>query len=289
MKYIDIHSHIHDKDFDKDRDDVLKRMGENGVATITIGTHLESSRRAVALAEKESLVYATVGIHPTDTKIEIVPKELEELAHHKKVVAIGECGIDYFDKRGGWANTNSSDLRAPSNQSTLSFRGGTSEAEKKRQRELFELQVELALKVDKPLMIHGRPSKGTMDAYHDILDILYLYSGEFGEKLRGNVHFFVGDVEIARKFLELGFSMSFTGVLTFTSDYDEVVRFLPLDKIMTETDSPYATPVPYRGKRNEPIYVKEVVKKIAELRGENEKSIAKAILDNSKLLFHLEF
>ena len=83
--------------------------------------------------------------------------------------------------------------------------------------------------------------------------------------------------------------MSFTGVLTFTSDYDEVVRFLPLDKIMTETDSPYATPVPYRGKRNEPIYVKEVVKKIAELRGENEKSIAKAILDNSKLLFHLEF
>ena len=165
VEYIDIHSHIHDKEFDENRSEVLGRMKENGIATITVGTHLESSRRALALAEKESLVYATVGIHPTDTKVEIVPKELEELARHKRVVAIGECGLDYF-------------------------REGTSDTEKKRQRALFESQIELALKVDKPLMIHGRPSKGTMDAYHDILDILYFYSGRAGEKTSRQCSFF---------------------------------------------------------------------------------------------------
>lgn len=264
IEYIDIHSHIHDSDFNNDRDEVLARMKEKHTATITVGTHLDSSKKAVELAEKEKFVWATVGIHPTDTKVETVPKELEALAHHKKVVAIGECGLDYF-------------------------RGGTSEVEKKRQRALFESQIELALKVDKPLMIHGRPSKGTMDAYHDILDILYLYSREFGEKLRGNIHFFAGNVEIARKFLELGFSMSFTGVLTFTNDYDEVIRFLPLNKIMSETDSPYVAPVPNRGKRNEPIYVKKVVKKIGKLRGESNKEVAVNIINNAKSLFRLEF
>ncbi|MEK7558420.1 MAG: TatD family hydrolase [Patescibacteria group bacterium] len=256
INYIDIHSHIHDKEFDKDRDEVLARMKESNIATITIGTHLESSRKAVALAEKESLVYATVGIHPTDTKVEIVSKELEELAHHKKVVAIGECGLDYF-------------------------RGSTSEVEKKRQRALFESQIELAIKVDKPLMIHGRPSRGSMDAYLDILEILTPYKLEHGEHLRGNIHFFSGNKEIAQKFLDLGFTMSFTGVVTFTHDYNDVIRFLPLTSIMSETDSPYVAPVPYRDKRNEPLFIRETAAQIARIRGENENMVAEALFKNA--------
>jgi len=133
FNYFDIHSHIHDKEYDADREEVLARMREAKIGTITIGTYLESSKRAVALAEKEGDVWASVGIHPTDTNVTDLPAEFRELARHRRVVAIGECGLDYF-------------------------RGGTSDEEKRRQRELFEMQIELALSIEKPLMLHGRPS-----------------------------------------------------------------------------------------------------------------------------------
>lgn len=261
--YFDIHSHIHDKEFDGDRVEVLARMRAAKTGTITVGTHLESSKKAVALAEREPDVWATVGIHPTDTRVTALPHELEALARHPRVVAIGECGLDYF-------------------------RGGTETTEKARQRELFEAQIELALKLDKPLMIHGRPSKGSMDAYYDILDILYRYSREAGEKLRGNVHFFAGDTHVAKKFLELGFSMSFTGVITFASDYDRIIGEIPLPFLMAETDSPYATPVPHRGKRNEPCFVKEVVSRIGSLRGEGVEAVREAFVQNAARRFSLQ-
>ncbi|MDP3957852.1 MAG: TatD family hydrolase [bacterium] len=260
--YFDIHSHIHDKEFDGDRDAVLARMREAKTGTITVGTHLESSKKAVALAEKEKDVWATVGVHPTDTRVTALPHALEALARHPRAVAIGECGLDYY-------------------------RGGTSEEEKLRQRALFEAQIELALALDKPLMVHARPTKGTMDAYHDLIDILYRYSREAGEKLRGNVHFFAGDLDVAKDLLELGFTMSFTGVLTFASDYDRVVQEIPLASLMAETDSPYATPAPHRGKRNEPMYVKEVAGRIAALRSEGEKAVKRALVENARRLFIL--
>lgn len=258
--YFDIHSHLHDKEFDADRDEVLGRMREANVGAITVGTHLESSKQAVALAEKEPSVWATVGVHPTDTKVTALPHELEALARHPRAVAIGECGLDYY-------------------------RGGTSGEEKARQRAIFEAQIELALSLDKPLMVHGRPTQGTMDAYHDIIDILYRYSREAGEKLRGNVHFFAGDSHVAKELLELGFTMSFTGVLTFASDYDLVVQEIPLASIMAETDSPYATPVPHRGTRNEPLYVREVASRIAALRGEGREAVKRALVENAERFF----
>jgi TatD DNase family protein len=128
-------------------------------------------------------------------------------------------------------------------------------------------------------MLHCR------EAYDETLSILESYKKEAGEKLRGNCHFFAGNVEQAKKFLDLGFTMSFTGVITFTHDYDEVIKFLPRDSIMSETDAPFVAPVPFRGKRNEPSFVVEVVKKMAEIRGEEPLALSEAIINNSKRIF----
>ena len=143
----------------------------------------------------------------------------------------------------------------------------------------------LAAVADKPLMIHGRPENGTMDAYEDLIYILRNGQKKHGEKVRGNIHFFVGNIEIAKQFLDLGFTMSFTGVLTFTHDYDEVVKYLPLDHIMAETDAPYVAPTPHRGKRNEPAFVVEAVKQIAKIRGEDEEAVKGALLKNARRVF----
>lgn len=262
IEYIDIHSHIQDRGFDNDRDDVLVRMREAGLGTIVVGTDLVSSKKAMALAEKESLVHATVGVHPTDKKENFSVGAYKKLASSKKVVAIGECGLDYFRAKGNV------------------------EEEKNRQKELFRNQIEFALSVDLPLMVHGRPSLGNMDAYLDILQIFNSYKNEKGD-LRGNIHFFAGDVDVAKKFLDLGFSVSFTGVITFTHDYDEVIRYIPLHNIMVETDAPYVTPAPYRGKRNEPIYVIEVAKQVALIKGKEVYDITPALLENTQRMFHI--
>ena len=264
MQYIDIHSHINDPRFDTDVSEVLSRMRAAGVASIVVGTDKEMSARAIALAEAHDDLWATIGQHPTDRHEEVFDETwYRAQVAHPKVVAIGECGLDYY-----W----------PEHDKWL---GGEVE-EKKRQRELFEAQITIAIQVDKPLMVHGRPTKGTMDAYEDILSLLKSYPA-----VRGNIHFFVGTIAIAKQFLDLGFTMSFTGVLTFTHEYDEVVRFLPLDRIVAETDAPYVAPTPHRGKRNEPAFVVETVRAIAQIRGEEEKSVAETLLANSRRIFQL--
>lgn len=266
-RYIDAHSHLNDTRFEADMDDVLLRMREASVATIVVGTDKEMSDRAIALAEKHSDVWATIGQHPTDKHDEVFNYEKYRLmAKNQRVVAIGECGLDYY-----WP-TNS--------ESHKDF--GDIDIEKKRQYELFAEQIALAEETGLPLMIHGRPTPKTMDAYEDIIKML------IGRSVRGNIHFFVGNVEIAKKFLDLGFTMSFTGVLTFARDYDEVVRYVPMDMIHAETDAPYVAPVPHRGKRNEPTFVREVVRKIAEIRGQNEQSVGEALLLNSRKSFKLD-
>ena len=152
------------------------------------------------------------------------------------------------------------------------------------QRNIFQRHIDLAMKKDLPLMFHIRPQKGTMDAYYDALEVLenFPIGNSYGKgKLRGNVHFFVGDLDVLKRFLTLGFTVSFTGVITFTDDYDELVRQTPLSMLMSETDSPFVAPEPYRGRRNSPLYISKVVKKIAEIRGQSFEDVKVALRDNA--------
>lgn len=255
MKYADIHCHLDFKDYDSDRAEVLVRMKEKGIGAITIGADLESSKRAVEIAEANENVWACIGIHPEYSSGFPSPDQgegwvglFEKLVKSTKVVGIGECGLDYFR------------LENPE--------------QKVFQKKLFESQIQFAIKHNKPLMLHIR------DAYIDALEILKNYPS-----VRGNVHFFAGDVSVVRKFLDLGFTMSFTGVITFTRDYDEIIKYIPQNYIMSETDAPFVAPVPWRGKRNEPAYVVEVVKKLSEIRGENQNALNNSILENFKRVF----
>src|SRR3989344_6753889 len=245
--YIDIHSHLYFPDFDKDREEVIKKMQKEKIATIVIGTGFDTSKISIELAEKHKNVFACVGQHPEDLDTDSVFDErLAELADNPKVVAIGECGLDYFRMK----------------EDNLPL--------KMIQKTIFEYHIDLALEKDLPLMLHIRSSKGTQDAYNDALDILEHHAKINGDKLRGNAHFFAGDLDVLNRLLNIRFSVSFTGVITFTHDYDELISAAPLDMIMAETDSPFVAPVPHRGKRNSPLYVSEVVKKIAEIRNESE-------------------
>lgn len=262
-QYIDIHSHLNDARFEPDLDEVLLHMREKQVASIVVGTDRAMSEKAIALAEAESDLWATIGCHPTDNHLEqFDDAAYEKMGAHPRVVAIGECGLDYY-----WPTEKPR---------------GDLDTEKRRQHELFERQIVIAEKVGKPLMIHGRPTKGTMDAYEDIIALLKTHPN-----IKGNVHFFVGNTEIAKKFLDIGFTMSFTGVLTFAHDYDEVVRYLPLERIVSETDAPYVAPAPHRGKRNEPAFVAETVAAIAQIRVEDAEKVKTVLLGNAKRVFML--
>lgn len=157
----------------------------------------------------------------------------------------------------------------------MDFFHADKDADYARQEKLFLDQLHFAVLHEKPLMIHAR------NAYEELLDTLELAEKKHGTKLRGNVHFFAGDTNIAERFFNLGFSISFTGVITFARDYDEVIKSAPLEKIMSETDSPYVAPVPYRGKTNEPAYVSEVVKKIALIRGEDFETVRGVLVNNA--------
>lgn len=258
MRYFDIHSHINDSRFDTDRAEVIERMREKEVAAIIVGTDQKMSEDAVKIArEHPGLLFAAVGLHPTDNrKEEFDVNFYESLARDPATVVIGECGLDYFH-----------------------ISGNDVESEKLRQKKVFEDHIELAIRVSKPLMIHCR------DAHPDMLAVLASKKKEYGDRLRGNIHFFSEGAETAKKYFDLDFTVSFTGVITFTTDYDEAVRYAPQEMILSETDCPYVAPVPFRGKRNEPIYVEEVVKRIAEIRGEELETVKNALVDNAKRVF----
>ncbi len=258
-KFFDIHSHINDKKFEGDIVDVVKKMREEDVWTIVASTDRRSSQLSAQISYFYDGIYSAVGIHPTDNPKGYFNKEyFEQLLDSPKVVAIGECGLDYLRSKD------------------------ESEQEKRRQKDLFEQQIEFAVEFNKPLMIHCR------NAHKEMIDILTVKKKEYGDKLWGDIHFFSEGVDTAKKYFELDFSISFTGVITFTNDYDKTVAYAPLDKIMSETDSPYVSPVPYRGCRNEPVYVKEVVKRIAELRSESYEKIEKSLVDNALRVFRIK-
>ncbi len=266
--FFDIHAHVNDAQFDTDRMQVLSRMRESGVWAIMVGTDQKTSQDvAIMTSFVEESVFGSIGIHPIDDMNgRFIEEFFTDLTKYQRVVAVGECGLDYSRL------TDILDV----------------DLEKTRQKKLFEAQIDFAIEKDLPLMIHCRDSdKSVADAHRDLITILSEKKKIAGSRLRGNIHFFSQTIDIAREYFALDFTISFTGVITFSREYDEVVRLSPLDRIMSETDSPYVAPYPYRGKRNEPIYVEEVVKKIADIRGEDYETVRVALVQNAMRTFNI--
>ncbi|MGC9602268.1 MAG: TatD family hydrolase [Minisyncoccia bacterium] len=264
LKFFDAHCHVQLPQFDTDRENVLARMEDDHVGAVIIGTDFATSRGALLLAEQYGFLWAAVGLHPNDNieeELDIV--SYKKLAADRKVVAIGECGLDYSHS-------------------------GITEKRHDAQKKRFAAQITLALEVHKPLMIHCRNSEQRIanekSAHDDIFAMLREYTSIHPE-LKVIIHFFTGTVELAKQYLELGCYLSFPGPITYTDMYDESIKATPLDKILSETDSPFAAPVPYRGKRNEPAYVEEVVKKLAAIKEVSVDNMAAHIGENFKKVF----
>ena len=251
---IDTHSHLYFDSFDEDRELVIQRAIENGLAAIiTIGTDVETSKQAVVLAEKYASVFAAVGIHPTDCA-DVNNDDFETirtLAQHEKVIAIGEVGLDYYHMR----------------------------AKKEVQIETFNRQIKMALELKLPLIIHNRES------HEDMYKVL---AASEASEIGGVLHSFSGDENFLNRILELDLHISFTGNITFKkSDADELVNNTPLERLLLETDSPFLTPVPLRGKRNEPAFVVYTANKIAKIKGLSLEEVAKVTSENAVSLFNL--
>jgi len=275
---IDTHAHVNFNTFKKNGDEVICRALDSNIWVINVGAQYSSSKRAVKYAEKyKKGVYAVVGLHPSHvykkTKKETEwekgeKREFEEFDNEKyekllkspKTVAVGEIGLDYYD--------------------------GISEEEKNKQKQVFLEQIELAQQTNKPICIHCRK------AYDDLIELLTMFN--FGcahcphacaPGLKGVVHCFMGRLSQAEKLIDMGFYISFNGLITYARDYDKVIEKIPLDKIVLETDAPYLTPKPYRDKRNEPAYVKYVAEKIAEIKKVSFKKVAEQTTKNARELF----
>jgi TatD DNase family protein len=252
---IDSHCHIDDARFDADREAMLQRARDAGIGHfVTIGCDLETSRAAVTLAQRHPFISATVGVHPHEVKHiqDGWYDELRTLAKSKGVVAYGEIGLDYHYDH----------------------------SPREVQRQRFREQVRLARELRLPIIIHTR------EAQEDTITIL---KDEKAGEVGGVFHCFSGDAWLAKDALDLGFYLSFSGVITFQNAtmLRDIVKTVPLDRMLMETDSPYLTPVPHRGKRNEPAYVRHVAEKIAELHGIGVKDVEEATTQNTKRLFRI--
>ena len=263
---IDTHTHLDFSQFDGDRERVIERAATAGVkAIVNVGTDLASSRAAVALAEAYPQIYAAVGVHPHDAKTLTgeVLKELGALASHTKVVAIGEIGLDFYR-----------DL-----------------SPRDKQRQAFKQQLALASEAGKPVIIHDR------EAHKVVMAILRRWAcPERGRRVEGGhesvgvLHCFSGDLAMAQESIELGFYISIAGPVTFQNArrLRELVRQLPLEKLLIETDCPYLTPHPHRGKRNEPAHVRLVAQEVARIKGLSLADVARTTSDNAQSLFALK-
>ncbi len=267
----DSHTHLQFAGYDEDRDTVIARAKEAGVSMVNVGTDVTSSLFALRLAKEHNFdgMYATLGFHPTNIERRHDVQEKKEeyyeefnkeqflsLAKDEGFLMIGECGLDYFHIED--------------------------EVLRNREKEIFLDQLEAAITYKKPLMIHCRPNVGS-DAYDDLYDLLRSDVTKLPAN-PGIVHFFVGDNAVAKKFLDLGFYLSFGGAITFKNaeDHRGRVRYAPLDRIVLETDAPYVTPEPYRGKRNEPIYIKRVAETIADIKGVSFLEVEDQTFKNTK-------
>ncbi len=263
MELVDTHAHLDFRAFDEDREAVIVRAVEAGlVAIVNPGTDLESSRAAVALAERYPHVYAAVGIHPTSAHLldNGALAELRRLAAHPKVVAIGEIGLDDY-----WP-------RVPDR----GWRCATPE----EQRRAFRAQLDLAADLDLPVIIHDR------EAHDAVLALLEAWV-QGGEGRRGVLHSFSGDEAMAHRAVEMGFYIGITGPVTFkkAEGLRRVVATVPMARLLVETDAPFLTPHPYRGRRNEPAHVRFVVRRIAEVRSVSPEMVASQTTHNATALF----
>jgi len=270
---IDTHAHLNFVAYKEDSEEVIRRSLQNRVWMINVGSQYDTSKRAVFLAEKfESGVYAAVGLHPIHLETRLVKikldkeeiefKTLEEdfdcskyraLAQSKKVVAIGEIGLDYYYR--------------PKTKKKL-------ELFKKKQKEIFLKELNLAKELNLPVIFHCRM------AHPELLEILQ------NSKLKGVVHCFTGTLEQAQQYLELGFYLGFNGLI-FKMDFDQIIKEIPLEKILIETDCPYLSPPPHQGERNEPSYVKYIAQKIAKIKNESFEKVAQITTQNARQLFKI--
>ncbi len=267
---IDTHAHLNFKDFDNDYLEVVKDSIKNGVEVIiNIGSDFKTSEKAIKIAGENGICYASVGIHPIHTdrvgrmKEEEIFEKLVNLAKEKKIVAIGETGLDYY--------------HLPAEQ-------GKRDKVTQAQKQLFQIHLNLARKIDLPLILHCR------DAYKDLLQIINETVKQWNnETMRGVVHCFCGDLETAQYFLDLGFYLGFTGMITYPGNENlaQVIREIPLEKILVETDCPYLAPQEKRGERNLPYYVRYVIEYITQVKGLKFEEVERETTKNAAKLFQL--
>jgi TatD DNase family protein len=254
---IDSHAHIQGKEYAGETAAVIERARAAGVEQIIVvggAGDMSSNNDAVALADSFANIYATVGMHPHDAK-DVGPDELQklkELALHAKVIAVGETGLDYY------YNHSPHDV----------------------QRRVFTQFIHMARETELPIVVHERDAASEGAA---------LLRSEGEGKLRGVIHCFTGNYEAACAYLDLGFYLSFTGIITFKNAeaLRDVARRVPLERILVETDSPYLTPVPHRGKRNEPAYVRLIAATVANIKGVTLEEVARVTTDNTRRLFRI--
>lgn len=277
----DTHAHVNFRSFKDDAKETLQRALDSGVSVVNIGSQIDTSRQAVELAnEFEKGIYACVGLHPEHTHSQYVDEEethfktreedfneawYEELVKNPKVVGIGECGLDYY--------------RLPDDLSVH-------KQIKQKQKDVFAKQIRFAKQYDKALVVHSRPEKGSDELYEDMLRI---FAEEKVAEMRIVVHSYTHTSEYLKKFFDFGVYVSFNGIITFdkTGNMAELVKMAPTDKILLETDCPYLAPVPMRGKRNEPAFVRYVGEKVAEIKKISVEEVVKITTENAKKLFQI--
>ena len=252
MRLFDTHAHYDSGAFNADRTEVLASLGEQGVELVlNPGCDLDSSRTAVSLADRFPFVYAAVGVHPSDCAgfAQESLDSLRSLAVHPKVVAVGEIGLDYY-----WKDNPPPEF----------------------QQKVFHAQLELAQELDLPVIVHDR------EAHRDCLEAVKAHP-----QVTGVYHCYSGSLEDAKTLVKLGWTLSFTGVVTYKNARKslEVIQWLPMERIMIETDSPYLTPEPFRGKRNDSGYVYRVAETIAQVKGMDPEEAARITLENGKRFF----
>jgi len=253
MKLIDTHTHVNFPEFIQDAPEVIERALEAGIGMINVGTDLENSEKAAALAENFDNVWAACGLHPNDFSKGFDYDAFKSLARDENIVAIGETGLDFY-------RTKDKDFQA-------------------QQKEFFLKHVELAKEIKKALIVHCR------EAYAEAFQVL---EKEIRNLPGVVVHSFTGTWEEAKRFVDLGTHLSFNGILTFTHDYDKMVAKVPMENILLETDAPFLAPEPYRGRRNEPLFVQFAAQQLAKIKKMEIEEVSKITTDNAKKLFKLK-
>lgn len=259
MKLIDAHTHVQLKQFNPDRDEVIKRALANDTWMVNVGTTRKDSQAAVDLCDAYAEgVFAAIGQHPDEREM-FDYDWYAKTGKHAKVVAIGECGLDYYRVEPHLFND-----------------------ERERQIELFLQHIELAKELEKPLMIHCR------EAFSDVKSVIKKQIADMPLEVPGILHFFTGTKEDAKAFLDFGFMFTFGGLITFNREFDEILRYIPKERILLETDAPFVPPDPYRGKRNEPSYIIEVAKALAEVRNAPLEEVCRHTAQNAKSVFRVQ-